>query len=168
VRAKSRDRGEDDLRAVFSVIDETRLLFHRLKRLAEEVHRQGETSAGKRGVLMALSRLGPQTVPQMASARPVSRQHIQALVNLLRADGHVELMPNPAHKRSSLVRLTRKGETLAAEIERRERELFRSLSNPIPVEEMRSAARVLRDFRRLFEGEQWKRLMTDERIRARR
>jgi hypothetical protein len=40
-------------------------------------------TAGKRGVLKGLDRLGPQTVPQMARARPVSRQHIQTLVNRL-------------------------------------------------------------------------------------
>jgi len=56
-------------------------------------------SAARRGVLRSLARLGPQTVPQMAGARPVSRQHIQTIVNALAADGLVETIDNPAHKR---------------------------------------------------------------------
>src|SRR5262249_26714267 len=84
------------LAALQSVGDETRKLFHRLKAVAETVHGQGETSAGRRGILLDLARHGAHTVPQLARARPVSRQHIQTLVNALRTDRYVELIDNPA------------------------------------------------------------------------
>lgn len=135
-----------------AVIEETRLLFHRLRRLAEEVHGQGELSAGRRGVLKSLARGGPQTVPQMARARPVSRQHIQMLVNPLAEEGYVELVANPHHKRSKLVRLTRKGMRLVAEIDRREARIFRAVAGEMSTEELATTTDTLRRLREIFAG----------------
>ena len=144
--------------ALESLIDETRALFHRLTVAAKEVHRQGEMSAGRRGVLRSLDRLGLQTVPQMARARPVSRQLIQTLVNELAKEGHVEFVDNPAHKRSHLVRLTPKGTKLVEDMSRQEAKLLKELNIEIPAGDLRSAAAVLTAVRQLFESEQWRRL----------
>src|SRR5215467_8953227 len=95
--------------ALDDVIDQTVGLFHLLHTLAAQLHGAGELTAGRRGILRGLDRLGPQTVPQMARARPVSRQYVQLLVNDLEAEGLVELLENAAHKRSRLVRLTARG-----------------------------------------------------------
>jgi len=72
--------------------------FHRLKALGEEVHDLGKLSTSHRAVLESLYKGGPQTVPEMARARPVSRQHIQKLVNVLLDEELVQTVPNPAHK----------------------------------------------------------------------
>lgn len=66
-------------------------------------------AGGEWGVLRTLVKDGPQTVPEMARARPVSRQHCQTIVNTLEAEGTVELIENPKHKKSKLVRITKKG-----------------------------------------------------------
>ncbi|MEJ0059293.1 MAG: helix-turn-helix domain-containing protein [Terricaulis sp.] len=66
-------------------------------------------AGGEWGVLRSLIDGGPQTVPDMARARPVSRQHCQTIVNGLEAQGLVEFIANPKHARSQLVRVTRKG-----------------------------------------------------------
>lgn len=145
--------------ALEAVINETRLLFHRLRAAAEQVHAQGEISAGLRGVLRDLERLGPQTVPQMARRRPVSRQHIQVLVNRLVEDGHVELIPNPAHKRSHLVRLTARGESLVVAMNRREEKLLGNLKIGVTEKNLRGVAEVLRKVRESLESEHWKRLV---------
>ena len=55
---------------------ETVALFHRLRAVSEQIHQLGELSSGKHGILKGLGLFGPQTVPQMARARPVSRQYI--------------------------------------------------------------------------------------------
>src|SRR5436190_234471 len=89
-----------------ALIDETVALFHRLRAAAAAIHGEGELSAARRGVLRSLARAGAQTVPQIAAARPVSRQHIQTVVDALVADRLVETTDNPAHRRSVLVRLT--------------------------------------------------------------
>jgi DNA-binding MarR family transcriptional regulator len=67
------------------------------------------SAGGEWGVLRTLVKEGPQTVPEMARSRPVSRQHCQTICNTLDAQGLVEFIDNPKHKRSKLVRATKKG-----------------------------------------------------------
>lgn len=67
------------------------------------------TAGGEWGILRLLVKDGPQTVPDMARSRPVSRQHCQTIANALEAQGLVEFIDNPKHKKSKLVRATRKG-----------------------------------------------------------
>lgn len=106
--------------ALRQLIDEVRALFHVLKAAAERIHGEGERSAARRGALLGLAKTGPQTVPQMARSRPVSRQHIQVVVNGLIGDGLVELAPNPAHRRSRLGCLTANGHARVRELIDRE------------------------------------------------
>lgn len=67
-------------------------------------------------VLRLLKVNGAQTVPQIARYRYVPRQSVQKLANEMLADGVIELVNNPAHKRSKLLRLTPKGEAVFAEL----------------------------------------------------
>lgn len=69
------------------------------------------SAGGEWGVLRTLIKEGPTTVPDMARSRPVSRQHCQTIVNTLEAHGMVEFIDNPKHKKSKLVRVTKKGLT---------------------------------------------------------
>jgi len=149
--------------ALGSLFDETRALFHRLRLAAEQIHQQGELSAARRGVLISLQQLGPLSVPQMARARPVSRQHIQVLVNSLADDGLVEAARNPAHKRSPHFQLTPRGERLVRVMERREARVVAQLEIGIPDTELRAAAAVLREVRKRFEGRRFDRLVEDSR-----
>ena len=93
----------------------------RLLVLARDVHGQWQalnargnigqtTTNAERGVLEILVRDGAQSVPAIARARLVSRQHIQKLVDDLIGKRLVELQPNPAHKTSPLVDVTIAGE----------------------------------------------------------
>ena len=64
---------------------------------------------GAFGFLRSLALLGPLTVPQIAQMRPTSRQRMQRLADELAAEGLVEFIDNPKHRRSKLVQLTPKG-----------------------------------------------------------
>jgi|SRR5215469_1377174 len=142
---------QDHPSAVFSALedmtDQVVGLFHLLHTLAEQLHGEGELTAGRRGILRGLDRLGPQTVPQMARARPVSRQYIQMLVNQLEAEGLVELIENIAHKRSRLVRLTPKGKAALAAMYEREAAFYASLDLDLSEGALHSTAAVLQSFR---------------------
>ena len=59
--------------------------------------------------MRSLALVGPLTVPEIAKMRPTSRQRMQRLADELAAEGLVEFIDNPRHRRSKLVRLTRKG-----------------------------------------------------------
>ncbi len=119
---------------------------------------EGAQSAGRRSILKSLSSGGPQTVPQMARLRAVSRQHIQKLVNGLEADELVELVANPAHKRSRMVRITKVGRAVAKATARREAKILPELSRGIPLEDIHTATRVLKSLKAAFEGDLWSRL----------
>jgi DNA-binding MarR family transcriptional regulator len=141
------------------LINETVLLFHRLRVVADQVHHHGEMSGPLRGILRGLNKSGEQTVPQMARARSVSRQHIQALVNRLVEEGLVELVPNPAHKRSPLARLTALGKKTVEAMNRHEAKLLSKADLGVADKDLREAAETLRAVRAYFESERWKRLL---------
>lgn len=145
--------------AVGLLIDETRLLFHRMKLAAEQLHGAEGITACMRGVLFGLDHSDPQTVPQMARARPVSRQHIQMLVNPLVERRCVELADNPAHKRSKLVRLTPKGQRLVDRMRKRESKVLGALGTGMSERQLRSAAAVVRSLRETLADDEWQRLV---------
>ena len=141
--------------ALMTVFEETRALFHRLKLVVEQIHQEGQMSGGLRGVLRSLVAEGPQTVPQMARTRPTSRQHIQVLVNRLLELGLVELVDNPAHKRSRLVSLTPAGKKRIDAMNQREAALLQKFSVGISEKNLYSSARTLKKLRELFESDKW-------------
>jgi DNA-binding MarR family transcriptional regulator len=75
-------------------------------------------NSGKYGVMRSLQLEGPQSVVQIARARPVARQNVQRMADSLAAEGLIEWMKNPAHKRAKLAHLTPAGEALLARIHR--------------------------------------------------
>jgi DNA-binding MarR family transcriptional regulator len=109
---------------VEDLLNEVRLLWHRLLQVGEQVHAREPVTLGMRAVLEHLAREGPATVPDIARARYVTRQHIQMLVNGLVEREQVQLHSNPAHKRSPLIRLTLKGERTIKRMMAKERRLF--------------------------------------------
>lgn len=142
--------------ALSRLFDETASLFHRLRAVSSEVHGQGELSAGRRGVLRSLYHLGPQTVPQLARARPVSRQHIQILVNGLLKDALVATGENPAHRRSPLLRLTSKGKRHLEAMQKRELRLLAQARLNLPNNDLSAAADTLQSVRRFLESKEWR------------
>jgi DNA-binding MarR family transcriptional regulator len=141
--------------ALLALFDATAALFHRLRATAALVHGQGELTAARRGVLRGLQRLGPQTVPQMARRHPVSRQHIQLLVNALRDEGLVDTAENPAHRRSSLVRLTPKGRAAVEAMLLREARLLAATPLDLRVPDLERATQVLARVRESLESPRW-------------
>ncbi len=136
--------GRPEAAIVGDLIDETVLLFRRLRSVAEALHGDGGLSGGRRDVLRELKRRGPQTVPQLARSRAVTRQHVQALVNPLEEQGHVEFIDNPAHRRSRLVGLTGSGEEYLDEMQRRESGLLSALNVGASTERVDRAVQVVR------------------------
>jgi DNA-binding MarR family transcriptional regulator len=137
---------------ILKLFDESVALFHQLRGLAERVHKFGRLTAGKRGILRGIDLIGPQTVPQMARARNVTRQHIQVMVNELMKEGLVKPAHNPAHKRSKLVQLTPAGSSYLLEITRREKVLLSSLDLGLQEGKLKQAVDVLRRVREALGG----------------
>ena len=102
---------------------EVRHFFQVLKALADSLHKDVGLNASTRAVMEAIADR-PRTVPDIARSKSVTRQHIQLLVDELAKSDLVELRPNPAHLRSPLIALTRKGESVFAALRRREAPLL--------------------------------------------
>jgi DNA-binding MarR family transcriptional regulator len=95
--------------AVGDLMLEVAQFFFRLRALGQHTGLVNGWGAAAFGFMRSLAVMGPLTVPQIAQMRPTSRQRMQRLADELAAEGLVELVENPKHLRSKLVRLTAKG-----------------------------------------------------------
>ena len=141
-------RGE--LRAV---VDETIALFHCVRWVAEQIYGEDGRSTTRRGILRGLARYGPRTVPQLARSRSVTRQHIQEVVGRLVADGLVELVVNPSHARSRLVRITPRGTAFVARTDDVDARVLVAIGGELKTPTLALTARTLRAVREAFEDE---------------
>ena len=148
-------------RALHLLIDEIQRLSHRLRAAGEAFHGPDVVPAPGQRVLLDLRRLGPHTVPGLARLRQVARQSVQVTVNSLADEGLVELVPNPAHQRSRLVRLTAAGRHRIDELARHEETLLAGLLPEIPTDDIHAAAGLLRALREFMDGTEWREMLED-------
>ena len=126
---------------------------------ARAVHGREELSDPRRGILMAISRHGPMTIPALARGRGVSRQNVRIIVLALVAEGFMRFGDNPGHKRSALLSLTSSGDALARAMSEKETAIYRKVAPDITAERMLDAAGTLRQVERILNGEKMKRLV---------
>jgi DNA-binding MarR family transcriptional regulator len=105
--------------AVAELMLEVAQCFFRIRAVGQKTGLITSWGGGAFGFLRSLALLGALTVPQIAQMRPTSRQRMQRLADELAAEGLVEFIDNPRHRRSKLVRLTRKGDARYREMDAR-------------------------------------------------
>jgi DNA-binding MarR family transcriptional regulator len=105
--------------AVAELMLEVAQCFFRIRALGQKTGLIAGWGGGTFGFMRSLALLGPLTVPQIARMRPTSRQRMQRLANELAAEGLVEFIDNPKHRRSKLVRLTSMGDARYRELNAR-------------------------------------------------
>jgi DNA-binding MarR family transcriptional regulator len=99
---------------------------------------------GAFGFMRSLALLGPLTVPQIAQMRPTSRQRMQRLANELAAQGIVEFIDNPKHRRSKLVRLTPKGDARYRKLDARFLSIASTLGIALSESDIRKTTEIVR------------------------
>lgn len=129
---------------VEALVGEARLLVKRWGARWQWEEGQAGTCPGRSDLLLDLGRHGPQTVPQLARRRRVTRQHVQTLADSLHRQGQVAFAPNPSHRRSSLVMLTLRGKASLAELEIREARWRERMLGRVGEGELTAALGVLR------------------------
>ncbi|MGH8700222.1 MAG: MarR family winged helix-turn-helix transcriptional regulator [Burkholderiales bacterium] len=95
--------------AIAELMLEVAQCFFRIRAFGQKTGLITSWGGGAFGFMRSLVLLGPLTVPQIAQMRPTSRQRMQRLADELAAEGLVDFIDNPKHRRSKLVRLTPKG-----------------------------------------------------------
>ena len=146
--ASHRKRGPSpEAEALFALVVEVPRVFFLLRALGRHLGAVTGWGAGIWGFLRTLKLEGPLTVPQIARSRPVARQLIQKLADEAAADGLVEFVDNPHHKRSKLVRLTPKGEAHHDAVTARIMAACAELAGELDPAALRAAARTLEQVR---------------------
>ena len=105
--------------AITELMLEVAQCFFKIRALGQKTGFITGWGGGAFGFMRSLALLGPLTVPQIAQMRPTSRQRMQRLANELAAEGLVEFVDNPKHRRSKLVRLTPEGDARYRELDAR-------------------------------------------------
>src|SRR5262245_2924309 len=105
--------------AIADLMLEVAQCFFRIRAIGQKTGLITSWGGGAFGFMRSLALIGPLTVPQIAQIRPTSRQRMQRLADELAAEGLVEFIDNPKHRRSKLVGLTRKGNARYRELSAR-------------------------------------------------
>ena len=105
--------------AIAELMLEVAQCFFRIRALGQKTGLITSWGGGGFGFMRSLALLGPLSVPQIAQMRPTSRQRMQRLADELAAEGLVEFIDNPKHRRSKLVQLTPKGDARYRELNAR-------------------------------------------------
>jgi DNA-binding MarR family transcriptional regulator len=89
----------------------------------------------------------PQPVAWLARSIGLNRQGVQRIANEMQADGLVEFVPNPHHRRAQLVVLTRKGRETFAAADALQIPWVNRLAASLSVREIDAAARLAETLR---------------------
>ena len=88
--------------AIADLMLEVAQFFFRIRAMGQRTGLITSWGGGAFGFMRSLAVIGPLTVPQIAQMRPTSRQRMQRLADELAAEGLVEFIDNPRHRRSKL------------------------------------------------------------------
>ena len=130
--------------AIADLVLEVAQFFFRLRAVGQKTGLITNWGAGAFGFMRSLALIGPLTVPQIAQMRPTSRQRMQRLADELAAEGLVEFINNPRHRRSKLVRLTRKGNARYRELSARFLEIASTMGADLSEAEIRKTTEIVR------------------------
>jgi DNA-binding MarR family transcriptional regulator len=118
-------------------------LYHLLRALGDQTQADLGVTSAMRSVMHSLAAGEPRSVPDLARQRPVSRQHMQTLVNDLLAARLVETLPNAAHRRSPLIALTDDGRRQLKLLQTRETDLLARTAPAVSHAELAAATRLI-------------------------
>ena len=128
-----------------------RACFNRLGAFADHLHRDVGVTGAMRAVMESLAEGGEQTVPTIARAKRVSRQHIQTLTNALLERRLAISRPNETDARSPLIALTAEGQRLFTRMREREAAAFKQLTAALAGQDLDAALQTLTVLRAYLE-----------------
>jgi len=137
---------------LYQLIVEIRGAFHELAALSDVMNADVGITAAMRAVIETLHESGAQTVPQIALAKNVSRQHIQVLTDALAEKLLIRFQANPGHKRSKLLALSPAGEQVFSDIRRREAAALAELTKNFENRALFSTIATVAELRKAVRG----------------
>ncbi len=131
-------------KAIAELLLDVTQFFFRIRAVGQNTGLITSWGGGAFGFIRSLALRGPLTVPQIAQMRPTSRQRMQRLADELAAEGLVEFIDNPKHRRSKLVQLTPKGNTRYRELNARFLEIASTLGDGLSEADVRRTREIVR------------------------
>jgi DNA-binding MarR family transcriptional regulator len=138
-----RDTGGDLITALIDVVFQ---LNGKLLRAGDALVAEFGLTSARWQVLGAIG-TGAATTAQIARQRGLRRQSVQEIVTRLRADGLVDVRPNPDDRRSPLVSLTSRAEHLLAAIRPEQARWANQLASPFSADQLADTVQVLATIR---------------------
>jgi DNA-binding MarR family transcriptional regulator len=130
---------------IYELILDIRTAFRALRAFSDQMNEARGITAARRAVMEYLADHGAATVPQIAEAKSVSRQHIQTNADELVVQGLAEWADNPAHRRSRLLCLSGHGAKVFNDIKREEATYLERLGQNLDAESIAGGRKALRD-----------------------
>ena len=130
--------------AIADLVLEVAQFFFRVRAAGQKTGLISTWGAGTFGFMRSLAVIGPLTVPQIAQMRPTSRQRMQRLADELAAEGLVEFIDNPKHRRSKRIRLTGKGHTRYRELSARFLAMASTMGRGLSEADIRNTTEIVR------------------------
>jgi DNA-binding MarR family transcriptional regulator len=130
--------------AIAELMLEVAQCFFRIRAVGQKTGLITSWGGGAFGFMRSLALHGPLTVPQIAQMRPTSRQRMQRLADELVAEGLVEFIDNPKHRRSKLVQLTREGDARYRELNARFLEIASTMGVALSEADIRKTTEIVR------------------------
>ena len=126
-----------------ALLEQVQILANQIKKSSFAIEDAQHPLVVGKAVLEMLETSGPQTVPALAARRNSSRQNVQIVVNRLQRFGMVEFAPNPAHRKSGLVRITEQGGVALKRGAQQEAKLLDELAGRLADFDLRPAVQLL-------------------------
>ncbi len=144
----------DGLYPLSAIVDEIMRARGRLLSATADFGAAEGLTGSQNTVLTAVAEaVRPPTVPQIGRSLGHTRQAIQQIADSLVAQGLIEAVDNPDHKRAKLLRLTERGHEVHAAVERRSRAWQVRIAEGIDPAELAAAASTLRLLRNRLESD---------------
>ena len=145
VRRRTKSGGVDSrTEAVAELLLEVAQCFFRIRAAGQKTGLITSWGGGAFGFMRSLALLGPLTVPRIAQMRPTSRQRMQRLADELAAEGLVDFIDNPKHRRSKLARLTPKGDARYRKLNAQFRSMASTMGVALSEADIRKTTAIVR------------------------
>jgi DNA-binding MarR family transcriptional regulator len=140
-------------RALSDLVGESVRLHGRLLAASDRMSRDLGLSGARWQLMSVLGRSSaPITASEAARWMGLARQSVQRVADALAAEGLLEYLPNPGHRRAQHARLTLQGRSLLERLDRRRYRWADEVAADLNAAELEAAVRVLATVRRRLGG----------------
>jgi DNA-binding MarR family transcriptional regulator len=144
----------DSRNPLVGLVDEISRLHGRLKSTFAESRRSIGLGESEMMVLNAVVEADrPPTVPQIGRSLGHPRQLILRAANALMDQDLIEAVPNPDHKRASLLKPTERGIALKRQADAQADSIAEGLASSLDLEAAKTATKTLRQLRKQLEAQ---------------